>query len=156
MPLIRLADPPPVSPMTNHPDIDVPPGAAVHVGRRWRPWDRRTTVARPASVDGIDSLDVDDDSGIAVALTLITLGVILLPVIVTGVAFVAELIVIAIVVPLLVLGRIALRRPWTVEITHRVSLLRRDLIHSEQVMGWRASGRRVRELRALVEAPQSR
>jgi hypothetical protein len=74
--------------------------------------------------------------------------VFVLPVLVVVLGVVLELAVLLLLLPVAVGVRVALRRPWTVQVLGPD----RSVRHSERVVGWRASGCRIRELAEDVRA----
>lgn len=99
------------------------------------------------ALDGIGDLGelagaADDLPGFLGALVFGLLLIVLLPLIVLVLWAAVELAVLLALLPLAVLIRVALRRPWTVQVIAPGGALS----HQERVVGWRASGRRVEAL----------
>lgn len=121
--------------------ILTPDGRRVVVRRRLLPWRPRRRVGYEPG-DGSSALGADDLLGLVL---LLVFFVVVLPVLfVVGVVLV-ELVLLALVLPLVWLAKIVLRRPWVVEVVedHRV-------LRAERVRGWRASGALVTELAAQI------
>lgn len=108
-------------------------------------------------LDAFDAVDVADAMGsllvpiaiglaiIAVLLTLVVLG---LPLVV----LVLEALFFVVVVAAGIVGRVVLRRPWTI-VAEEVATSRTDRgVRTWKVVGWRASGRAVEDVARHLEA----
>jgi hypothetical protein len=128
-------------------------GAAWRVRRRWltvrRPrWRSRDSDGVDAASDGFDFLDLGDDPislviGIVLGLVaVLLLGVFLLP----ALLFLGELLLLVPLALAGLIGRLLLRRPWTIEAS------RPGLSIRTHVGGWSASRAEVQRLAAQVRA----
>ncbi|HVY77020.1 MAG TPA: hypothetical protein VG898_00760 [Solirubrobacterales bacterium] len=133
-----------------------PDGTRWRVRRRWldRPLPdlrkrfrelRRENVGEDA-LDGLFVIDFGDSvwASIGLAIAVLLLVVVLLPVL--GIAL--ELILIVLLLGSGLVGRVILRRPWTVEAQ---SLDVERLSASYAVKGWRRSGRAAAEIATAIE-----
>jgi len=112
-------------------------GRALRIGRRWLPW-----RPRPRDFSGVDiGMPGDDLGGVGLSIVLGIVPMLLAPVILLVLVLTGEVVVAIALLPLAVLTRVLLRRPWLVEVRQH-----RHLLHSEKVVGWRPSGQRIREL----------
>ncbi|MGZ4436733.1 MAG: hypothetical protein ACXVW6_03790 [Nocardioidaceae bacterium] len=115
-------------------------GRRLRIGRRWLPW-----RPRPREFDGpVDSFDLiggDDPVSFALSIVLALALTLLAPLIAVVVLLTGELLLALLLVPLVAAVRVLLRRPWLVEVRDG-----RTLLSAEPVVGWRASGERIREL----------
>ncbi len=121
--------------------VTEPGGTTVRIGRRWLPWRRR--------LRGLDAPDLpipDGDDPISAALAVIGL-IIAIPFLVVFTIALGELLILLALLPLLLLARIVLRRPWTVDVTRRG-----DLVASHQAADWASS----RELKEELAAQAAR
>lgn len=116
------------------------------MGRRWLPWEPRLRKA-DETLDALDipapdgcAFDALDDLfvGIAVVIAVVLFVLFVVPILVV----IVELVLLAALVLLGVLVRVLLRRPWIVDARRMGTSLR----HSWKVVGWRASGHKIREV----------
>jgi hypothetical protein len=134
-----------------------PDGARWRVRRRWldRPLpdvrsrfrEYREENSGEGVLDGFWVVDFGDSvwAGVALTIAIALVVIVLLPLI--GVAL--ELILVVLVLGSGLLGRLLLRRPWTVEAEN---LDDSDRSTSYAVKGWRRSGRAATEIAATIEA----
>lgn len=118
------------------------------VGRRWLPWrPRRTKKSDTDWGDGVTVLDLTPDEPIGCAIAVV-LGAVLVafPLLLVGVIFVAEWLIVLLILPVMTLIRVAWGMPWIV-VARRWDGKRLRTLYSGQVKGWRAS----RELIEQVE-----
>jgi hypothetical protein len=116
-----------------------PAGETWRVRRRILPWRRHRDLPGFPDWAG-DLIDVPDDP-----VSLILVAVILFPVVAVLVIVFGELLLLLLLLPLVLLLRIAFRRPWEIDV------LRGDmLVRTERVVGWRAAGERVQSIAAEV------
>jgi hypothetical protein len=121
-------------------DLD---GRTWRVGRRWLPWRRRIRDA-PA-IDPTNFGDLGDDPlSIAVLLLLGVVAMFVLPLLLLVIGVILELSLLVAFLPVVILFRVALRRPWVVNVVDPDG----KISHVERVVGWRASGARVAVLAA--------
>lgn len=126
-------------------------GRTWKVRRRWLPWRRRIRDV-PELPDG--PTGDDPISAIIGCFTLI----LAIPAIVVLTVLLAELLILLVLLPVVVLLRLVAGWagfPWPVEVRSRPSqrrVLGWRFEHDEPVRGWRASGRRIDELRVRVES----
>lgn len=122
-------------------------------GRQWRVRRRWLTIRRPKwhrkdgpDLDVLDVLDLGDDPiSLAIGVLLLIgagalLGIFLLPL----VLFLGELLLLVPLAALGILGRLLLRRPWTIEARHGPTVVR------TQVVGWHDSTREIARLASQV------
>jgi hypothetical protein len=121
--------------------IVTPAGETFRVHRRVLPWRRK--IREKPEWDFLDALDVPDVDhlGVLGAILLVIGIVIALPVVILALLVVGEVLLLLLLLPLFVLARVALKKPWIVEVTRR-----RKVVHAEAVVGWGAAGKRVRAL----------
>ncbi|WP_185996070.1 hypothetical protein [Nocardioides campestrisoli] len=94
-------------------------GQVWRVSRRWVPWRRRGEFSD--SADGLDFLDAEPDNPIGCLLWLVGLVVAIptLTVMLIGLTFtVVELVLLAVLLPFAILGRVLFGRHWYVEVRH--------------------------------------
>ncbi|PJI93662.1 hypothetical protein [Luteimicrobium subarcticum] len=126
-----------------------PHGATVRVRRRLLPWRRR--VRKTDRFDGLPDLadlfsGADDLIGGVIGAVLLVIAVVLiLPVLIFALVVVGEVLLLLLLLPLFLLARVALKKPWIVEVT-----IGGAVVHSEAVVGWRAAGARARQLVKIV------
>jgi hypothetical protein len=133
-----------------------PQGRTWRVRRRWvhRSVGWRSELADPLDVvhPDVSLLDVDDDLGVLAVIGIVVTAVATLAVfvlfVVPAVVFVVELLLVAVAIALGAVGRIVLRRPWTVEARVRGTNEGREW----KVVGWRASGRLVERMADRIRA----
>jgi hypothetical protein len=130
-----------------------PAGRGWSVGRRILPW-RPLRVRRSlgdAHVDPGDLLGgVDHPAGLVMALVL----AVAIPVVVVLALVLGELLILLVLVPVGLFGRVILRRPWVIEVRSSDSPGR--AVHAERVVGWRESGERVQDLAREIAWGQRR
>jgi len=143
--------------------VTSPDGTRWRVRRRWldRPLpdlhkrfsEYREENSGDGMLDGFWFIDAGDSpwAGIAIAVGVILLVFLLLPLI--GVAI--ELILLVLLLGSGLIGRVVLRRPWTVEAQN---LNAAEHSASYAVKGWQRSGRAAREIATTIElsAPPDR
>jgi hypothetical protein len=117
-------------------------GRTWRVGRRWLPWRRRVREV-PDFDFGWDLPDLgglaDDLPGFLVGLLIGLAVIIALPFVLLALGFLLEVSLLLALLPVAVLVRVALRRPWTVQVIAPDD----SLASAEPVVGWRESGERV-------------
>ena len=132
--------------------VTAPDGREWKLGRRWLGKRARLGRAKMRDVsDWASGLDGGaDDLGI---IGMIILAVFVVIVVVFAalllfnvVALAIELLIIVILVLGGIVGRVVLRRPWTVFAKSG------DEVHTRDVVGWRASGRAIDEMAAELES----
>ncbi len=117
--------------------VTEPGGTTVRIGRRWLPWRRR--------LRGLDSPDLpipDGDDPVSAVLAVVGL-IIAIPFLVIFTIALGELLILLALLPLLLLARVVLRRPWTVDVTRSG-----ELVSSHRAADWAASGELIGELAA--------
>lgn len=123
-----------------------PDGVTWRVTRRWVPWRRRirdTTDRLPDLPEG----GIGDDP-VSMVLALF-LGVVLLPFALLMLVAGVELLLILVVMPFAILGRVLFGRRWTVEVRREWEP------HGEERVGdWRRAGQRIREIATGIERGQ--
>jgi hypothetical protein len=93
----------------------------------------------------------DDPVTAAIGLILLVIGlIVILPALVVILGLVLELAALLAVLPLVVGVRVALNRPWTVQVVAPDGTVQ----HTERVVGWRASGERAAELAETVRTAE--
>jgi hypothetical protein len=122
-------------------------GNTWRVGRRWLPWRRR--IRNVADWDfelpDLGGL-VDDLPGFLGVLLAVVAVLIMLPFVMLAIGAMIELALLLALLPLVVLVRVALRRPWTVQVIAPNG----SVAVAEPVVGWTASGERVAALAASL------
>lgn len=115
-----------------------PEGRTWRVTRRWLPWRPRPRVVGPGL-----SLDIADGLiGFVVALAF---GLVVLPVLSFVLISGGEVLLLGLLLPFVVIGRIALGNTWWVE-----ARLGYRPYWEEEVGDWRASGQRIRSVAAAI------
>jgi hypothetical protein len=144
--------------------VVAPDGRVWTVGRRWvsgrvrlrrereREWDVPDGGRDVWSIGDLFSFDDITPSGIAVGLAIALAGVLVFVVVWPLVALIVELVLLLVVLVAGVAARVVLRRPW--QIVAKTSGPPPDVL-SWQVVGWRASGRAITEIRRSLEAGES-
>ena len=126
-----------------------PDGTRWRVGRVWwqgRPrWRRR--LEDVGGDGGFPDLGGDDLAGLALAVVLGLLLLLVVPFLLPAVVFAVELVLLLLLGGLALAARVLLVRPWTVRATSATGQ-----VVTRQARGWRASGRAVEELAASVRA----
>jgi hypothetical protein len=118
-------------------DLD---GKTWRVGRRWLPWRRRIREIPDVNDYSLPDLDIGDDlPGFLAVLAIAFVVIITLPFLLLAIGFMIELSLLLSLLPVAVLFRVALRRPWTVQVIAPDG----SLAAAEPVVGWRESGERV-------------
>lgn len=125
-----------------------PEGVTWEVGRQWVP--RRLRIGRPDWRDigepgGLDGWD--EPAGLVGALAVVAFAMVVFLVIFPVVAIALEVVLLLILLLAAVVGRVVLRRPWTV----RAAGANGWRVRSWKVVGWRASGALVDEVAAALE-----
>lgn len=111
--------------------ITTPDGREVVVRRRLLPWRPRQRVGyEPGDASG--AFGADDLVGIVL---LLVFFVVVLPLLFVVGFVLVELVLLALVLPVVWVVKVALRRPWVVEVVED-----RHVLRAERVRGWRASG----------------
>lgn len=115
--------------------VQDPSGQTWRVTRRWVPWRRRIKGDGDWAPDGGTLEFGDDPVSLAVA------AILLVPFVVLALLVSVELLLILLVLPVALIGRVAFGRHWTVE-------LRRGWkpYWEESVGDWQASGTRIHEV----------
>jgi hypothetical protein len=122
-------------------------GRTWRVGRRWLPWRRRFREVPDGGLDLSMLPDADDPITAAIGLVLAIVGLIfLVPALLVLLGLVLELALLLALLPLAIVLRVALRRPWTVQVVGPSE----NVVHTERVVGWRASTARIGQLAELV------
>jgi hypothetical protein len=128
-------------------EVRDPDGGVWRIRRRWAA--QRIRVRRRDLVDvsfaDVGGLFDGAPSGLALLVTVVIVGAVLVFVVLPIAAFLLELLILAILVAGYVAGRVLLRRPWDIDV--RGDGYRRTL----HVHGWRASRRAMRDLAAALE-----
>lgn len=131
-------------------DLD---GNTWRVGRRWLPWRRK--VRHDPDVRDFDVPDIggliDDLPGFLAALVIGVVVVITLPLILLALTSLIELSLLLALLPVVVLFRVAFRRPWTVQVIAPNG----SVTVAEPVVGWRESGERVQALARSLRGHRS-
>lgn len=113
------------------------------VRRRWTPWRRRLRDVGPLDALSLPSIGGGSDP-ISLIFTVISL-IVLIPVVILLAAALVEVLLLLLLVPILLLGRIALRQPWIVEV------IGPDKHYAtESVPGFAASGARVQQIAEAI------
>jgi hypothetical protein len=124
-----------------------PSGQSWRVSRRWVPWRRRLKGAVDAMPDMpmLNGLGDDPISAIVAVVALVLLAPFILVVLVAGV----ELLLVLLVLPFAILGRVLLGRHWTIEV-------RRGWRPwwEGQVGDWQAAGLRIHEVADAIRGGQ--
>lgn len=133
-----------------------PEGTTYSVTRRWMPWRRRIASSDadigPSGDSGshwwhFDDFGDDPISAVIGIVLLLVLAVVALPAIFLAIGVALEVALLLILLPLAVLGRTLLGRPWEVEVRNtQTSDLVWPVVHTEPVKGWFASGTRIAEI----------
>ena len=113
------------------------------VTRRWVPWRRRIRDTTDRLPDLPEGGVGDDPVSMVVGLLLL---VVMLPFLLLMLAAAVELVLILAVMPVAILGRVALGRRWTVEVRRGWALYA-----DERVGDWRTAGERIREIAQDIE-----
>ncbi|HET9657816.1 MAG TPA: hypothetical protein VFP72_20860 [Kineosporiaceae bacterium] len=131
-------------------DLD---GKTWQVGRRWLPWRRR--IRHTPDYWDFDLPDVgglvEDLPGFLGVLVAGIVLVIALPFLLLALTSLLELSLLVALLPVVVVVRVALRRPWTVQVIAPDGAL----AVAEPVVGWRESGERVAALAAALRERRS-
>lgn len=129
-------------------EVRDPNGRSVRVRRLWWPYRRVVNKRTVETFDGPDTTmwmsDLDDPISLFIAACALVLMLPLLVVLFVGFA---EVLLLLPLIPLYLLGRIALRRPWRLEVTRE-----KRVVYRERVVGWRASRERMEQLAFRYEA----
>lgn len=121
-----------------------PDGQTWRVSRRWVPWRHRMRkVDDVGDLSGIGGGDIAEILLFLVLFAVLALlAPIVLPVVVAGI----ELVVLLLLIPFAVLGRVVLGRKWAVEVRRGWSP-----VHEELTGSWNDSGVRIAELAHALE-----
>ncbi|MDQ7907330.1 hypothetical protein RB614_22705 [Phytohabitans sp. ZYX-F-186] len=124
--------------------IEGPDGRRWWVGRRWLPWRWRP---RGADVGGgVPDFPVSGDEPIGFLIAIGVLAVIVvLPAILVAAVFVAEWLLLLLLLPIVTVLRVGFGMPWTV--VARAKGAR----YTEQVSGWRRSRELIRTTRSEIK-----
>ncbi|WP_300678596.1 hypothetical protein [Nocardioides sp.] len=125
-----------------------PSGQTWRVHRRWVPWNPKARKLKPdrdltSILDGIDG--VDDLAGLALALVLGLLFVLLAPILILVMLTGVEFILILAVLPFAIVGRMFFGKRWWVQVRRG-----RTLEREEMVGDWAASGQAVRDIAKAI------
>jgi hypothetical protein len=112
--------------------IEGPDGRRWWVGRRWLPWRPRGRDPGKSGVPEVPAISGDEPIGLLIAIGVAVL-VVILPVILVAAVFVAEWLILLLLLPIVTLLRVGFGMPWTVVARTPGSR------YAEQVAGWRAS-----------------
>src|SRR5687768_9773496 len=110
--------------------IEGPDGRRWWVGRRWLPWRPRGRDLGKSNFPEVPAISGDEPIGLLIAIGIAIL-VVILPVILVAAVFVAEWLVLLLLLPIVTLLRVGFGMPWTV--VARTPGTR----YAEQVAGWR-------------------
>jgi hypothetical protein len=128
-----------------------PSGQVWRVYRRWLPWNPRVR-----DVDGGFNLDlnfldgVDDIGGAVLAIVLGLVLALLVPIIVVVLITGAEVVLVLVVLPFAIGGRMLFGRKWWVQVRRGWHLEREEMVGD-----WQASGLAVRDVAAQIERGKS-
>lgn len=125
--------------------IEGPDGRRWWVGRRWLPWRPRGRDLGGGGVPEVPAISGDEPIGLLVAIG-VALLVVILPVILVAAVFVAEWLLLLLLLPIVTLLRVGFGMPWTV--VARTTGAR----YAEQVAGWRTSRELIDTARAEIAA----
>ncbi|GAA4447877.1 hypothetical protein GCM10023170_029950 [Phytohabitans houttuyneae] len=125
--------------------IEGPDGRRWWVGRRWLPWRPRGRDMGKSSFPDVPGITGDEPIGLLIAIGVAVL-VVILPVILVAAVFVAEWLILLLLLPIVTLLRVGFGMPWTV--VARTSGVR----FAEQVAGWRLSRELIETTRADIAA----
>ncbi len=114
----------------------------MRIGPRWLPWRRRL---RYLDVGDLPNIPIGDDP-ISAVLAVVAL-IIALPFIVLFALALSELLILLALLPLVMLARVALLHPWTMEVVRKG-----ELVASREAADWPAT----REVRAELAAAARR
>lgn len=118
-------------------------GRVWRVYRRWLPWTPRLRRGRIRVAEAFDSDDVGDNPGILATIVGGLIALVVLAVVVPLLLAVAEVLALVVLLPLFVLARVLLRRPWIVVAKSRGAY---PEIMTRAVPGWKASGAAVQAM----------
>ncbi|MGN9907376.1 hypothetical protein ACTMTJ_07430 [Phytohabitans sp. LJ34] len=111
--------------------IEGPDGRRWWVGRRWLPWRPR---GRDMGKGGLTDFPISGDEPIGLLIAIVVAAVLVLfPVVLVAAIFVAEWLLLLLLLPIITLLRVGFGMPWTV--VARSGGVR----YAEQVAGWRRS-----------------
>jgi hypothetical protein len=117
------------------------------VQRRWAAWRMRTPAVTRLLVALVPTLLFGTGEGVLLLVGAVLAALALVPATLALVAFAVETVLVVLATPFSLLGRLALGRPWTVQV--RRGLL---VVHYEEEVGdGTAATRRVAELRRDLE-----
>jgi hypothetical protein len=126
--------------------VQSPDGTTWRISRRWVPWRRRVKDATDRLPDLPEGGIGDDPISLIVGLLLL---IVLLPFFVLMLIAGVELVLILLVMPFAIAGRVVFGRRWTVEVRRGWQPYR-----EEQVGDWQSTGLRIHELGADLERGQ--
>lgn len=99
-----------------HVKVEDPTGQVWRVSRRWVPWRRRGLQdAGVPDASGLDLALPDDPAGLVLVLVIVFL-VVLGPFVLMAVLIAAEILLLLLLVPFAILGRVVFGRRWCVEL----------------------------------------
>jgi hypothetical protein len=99
--------------------VDDPDGQTWRISRRWVPWRRRRwrDINPPgADLNGLATGLPDDVVGLALLVVLVLIAVLLVPLLLLPLLLVAEVVLLLLLMPFAVAGRVLLGRRWCVEV----------------------------------------
>ncbi|MDN5717249.1 MAG: hypothetical protein L0G89_08450 [Janibacter sp.] len=91
-----------------------PQGRTWRVSRRWMPWRRKTSMGDWGSGPSISNSDLGDDP--ISAIIGVVLLILFIPVLVLGLVVALEMLLLLLILPFAVVGRMLLGRHWRVEV----------------------------------------
>ena len=120
-----------------------PTGVTWRVRRRWLPW-----RVRPRDVDvsgGDPGVGSPDDLALGLAIVVFVVLLFLLPFLLVGAFLAVEILVVLFLLPLFLILRASRLARWPVAVRQG-----RAFAWEESVRGWRASGKRIRDLAEAI------
>lgn len=125
--------------------VSDPSGQTWRVTRRWVPWRRRVRDVPDTGLNG--SLDFGDDLVSIIVVALV--AIVVLPFVVLGLLAGIELVLIVVVLPFALVGRVFFGHAWSIE-------ARRGwrFVHEESVGSWNDSTVRITELAEEIRRGQ--
>jgi hypothetical protein len=122
------------------------------VRRRWLPWRRQIREVPDAPL-----LDAPGDDSVIGAIIFVIALILSIPALIVLAALLFELLALVMLLPLVVLARLLLPVPWTIEVSSRPRDRRWPggwVVEREvRVKGWRASAAEMHTLRRELEGP---
>jgi hypothetical protein len=126
-----------------------PSGQVWRVHRRWAPWNPRRRRALDLDLNPFGLVDgVDSVHGLLLALAAGIVLALLLPIVLLVLVTGAEVLLILVVLPFAIGGRMLLGRKWWVQVRRGWHLEREEMVGD-----WQASGLAVRDVAARIERP---